>query len=82
MVGETERVAKTNEFVDGSWNIYDNGKPVPRITTNIFRCRNNNDVFSFSITYNRVCNKSSTKGATTGVGTAHPSGAVQFTPSL
>ena len=51
MVGETERVAKTNEFVDGSWNIYDNGKSVQRITTDIFRCRNSNDDVSFFITY-------------------------------
>jgi len=36
VVGETERVAKTDEFVDGSWNINVNGKSVPQITTDIF----------------------------------------------
>jgi len=31
--------------------------------------------------HHRICNKSSAKGATTGVGTAHPFGALQFTLS-
>jgi hypothetical protein len=37
MVAETERVAKTDEFVDGSRNLYDNGKSVSQITTDLFR---------------------------------------------
>jgi hypothetical protein len=32
------------------------------------------------MTYHRVCNKINTTGATSGAGTAYPSGAPEFTP--
>ena len=45
-------------------------------------CRNHNAVFSSFITYHRVCNKSSTTGATCGAETAYHSGAPEFTPGF
>ena len=47
----------------------------PRI---YFACRNRNNIFSFFINHHRICNKSNTKGATIGEGTAHPFGTLQF----
>ena len=43
-------------------------------------CRNHNLELSSFMTYNRLCNKSNTMGATCGAGTAYPSGAPEFTP--
>jgi hypothetical protein len=37
-------------------------------------------VLSSIMTYHRVCNKINTTGATSGAGTAYPSGAPEFTP--
>ena len=43
-------------------------------------CRNQNPVFSSWLTYHRVCNKSNTTSVICGAGTAHSSGAHEFTP--
>jgi hypothetical protein len=45
-------------------------------------CRNINPVISSFLTYHRVCDKSSTTGATRGTGTAFPSSEHGLTPFL
>ena len=45
-------------------------------------CRNQNPVFSSWLTYHRVCNKSNTTSVICGAGTAHSSGAHEFTPGF
>ena len=42
-------------------------------------CRKHFPVLSSLMTYHRVCNKINTTDATSGAGTAHPSGAPEFT---
>ena len=49
----------------------------PRICTT---CRKHFPVLSSFMTYHHVCNKINTTSATSGAGTAHPSGAPKFTP--
>ena len=56
------------------------GTSVSQITTICSTCREHFPVISSFITYHRVCNQSNTTGATNGAGTAHHSGAHDFTP--
>ena len=51
-------------------------------TTDMFRCSEYNTVLSSFTTYQGVCNKSNTTGATSGAGTACPSGAPEFNPDF
>ena len=55
------------------------GISVSQMTTNIFHWRKHFPVLSSFMTYHRICNQSSTLGATSGAGTAYPSGASEFT---
>ena len=51
---------------------------VSQMTTGMFHF-----LFLFSfMAYHRVCNRSNTTGATSGAGTAHPSGAAKFNPGF
>jgi len=45
-------------------------------------CRNHNPVIYSFITFQRICEKSNTMGATCGARSAHPSGAPEFTPGF
>jgi len=50
-----------------------------KMTTDMFLLSYSHQVLSSFMTYNGVCNKSNTTGATRGAGTTH-SGAPEFTP--
>ena len=54
----------------------------PRMTPNVTTCRRHFLVLSSFTTYHRVCNSINTTGATSGAGTAYPSGASTFIPGF
>jgi hypothetical protein len=55
------------------------GISVSQMTTDMFHL---SQTLSSFVTYYRVCNHINTTGATSGAGTAYPSGASEFTPSF
>jgi hypothetical protein len=66
-----------------SLNLVDRyGISMSQITTDIFHCRKHFPVLSSSMAYYQVCNYINTTGATSGAGTAYPSGVPEFTPDF
>ena len=58
------------------------GISVSQMTTICSTCRKHFPVLSSFTTYYRVCKYINTTGATSGAGTAYPSGASEFTPGF
>ena len=58
------------------------GISVSQMTTICSTCRKHFPVLSSFTTYHRICNQIKTTGATSGAGTAYPSGAPEFTPGF
>ncbi len=61
------------------------GKPILKEYLRLRICSafcNHNPGLSSFVTYRLVCNKSNTMGATSGAGTAYPSGTPEFTPGF
>jgi hypothetical protein len=56
--------------------------PCHKIPRKCSTCRKHFPVLSSFMTYIRICNQTNTTGATSGAGTAYPSGASEFTPGF